>query len=90
MVNAIIKGACVSNLPAFTLDGAAVVWFFVSILVYRFVAEWGPLEGNSIAGVVQAQRQAWMRNMAMRENRVLDGVVLQSLSRATPSLPRPR
>jgi uncharacterized membrane protein len=70
----------VSQLPAFTLDGTAVVWFFLSILIYRFIAEWGPFEGRSIAGVVQAQRQAWMRNMAMRENRVLDSVVLQSLS----------
>ena len=64
----------------FTLDGAAVIWFFAVILIYRFVAEWGPYEGQSIAGLIQAQRQAWMRNMAMRENRVLDSVVLQSLS----------
>jgi uncharacterized membrane protein len=70
----------VSNLPAITLDGAAVIWFFASIVIYRFIAEWGPFEGRSIAGVVQKQRQAWMRNMALRENRVLDGVVLQSLS----------
>ena len=69
-----------SIFSTFTLDGAAVIWFFAAILIYRFVAEWGPYEGQSIAGLIQAQRQAWMRNMAMRENRVLDSVVLQSLS----------
>jgi uncharacterized membrane protein len=68
------------TLPAFTLDTAAVAWFFGSILVYRFVAEWGPFKSQGIAAVVQAQRLAWMRNMAIRENRVLDGVVLQALS----------
>jgi uncharacterized membrane protein len=68
------------SLPVLTLDGVAVIWFFVAIVVYRFVAEWGPFQARSIAGAVQAQRRAWMSNMAMRENRVLDGVVLQSLS----------
>jgi uncharacterized membrane protein len=61
-------------------DALAFGWFAVSILVYRVLAEWRPLERHSIVGAVQEQRIEWMRNMARRDNRVLDGVVLQGLS----------
>jgi uncharacterized membrane protein len=61
-------------------DVAAFGWFVVSIVGYRLVSEWGPLARRSIVGAVQQQRVAWMRNMARRDNRVLDGVVLQGLS----------
>jgi uncharacterized membrane protein len=61
-------------------DAAAFGWFVLSIVGYRTIAEWGPLEARSIVGAIQRQRLAWMRNMARRENRVLDGMVLQGLS----------
>ena len=61
-------------------DLAAMAWFAMSILTYRLIAEWKPVEERSIVGAMQAQRIAWMRNMARRENRVLDGIVLQALS----------
>lgn len=61
-------------------DIAAVTWFIVSIFGYRLVAEWQPLERRSIVGAVQRRRIEWMRNMARRDNRMLDGVVLQGLS----------
>ncbi len=58
---------------------AAFAWFVVSIVGYRFLAERTHLEGRSIVGAIQIQRVEWMRNMARRDNRVLDGVVLQGL-----------
>ncbi len=61
-------------------DPVAFAWFACSIAGYRLIAERGPFERRSIVGAVQRQRVAWMRNMARRENRVLDGVVLQGLS----------
>ena len=54
-------------------------WFILSIVGYRMLAERELFESRSIVGAVQKQRVAWMRNMARRENRVIDGVVLQSL-----------
>jgi uncharacterized membrane protein len=69
------------NLAAsFDLDALAMAWFLASIIGYRAIAEWGPFQNHSIVGAVQQQRIAWMRNMARRDNRVLDGVVLQGLS----------
>ena len=69
-----------SNWIMSNADAIAFGWFLLSIVGYRVVAEWGPLERHSIVGAVQHQRAAWMRNMARRDNRVLDGVVLQGLS----------
>jgi uncharacterized membrane protein len=70
----------VNSLILSNADAAAVIWFVLSIVGYRVIAEWGPMEGRSIVGAIQEQRIAWMRNMAQRDNRVLDGVVLQGLS----------
>lgn len=61
-------------------DFVAFGWFVLSIVGYRMVAEWGPLEGRSIVAAVQKQRVSWMHNMSRRDNRVLDGIVLQGLS----------
>lgn len=60
-------------------DFAAFVWFVVSIIGYRAIAEWSPLERSSIVGAIQQRRVDWMRNMARRDNRMLDGLVLQGL-----------
>lgn len=61
-------------------DVIAFGWFVLSITGYRFIAGLRPLEQRSIVGAVQRQRAEWMRMMARRENRVIDGVVLQGLS----------
>ncbi len=61
-------------------DVVAFAWFALSIVGYRLIAEHTAIERGSIVAAVQRQRVAWMRNMARRENRVLDGVVLQGLS----------
>jgi uncharacterized membrane protein len=60
-------------------DALAAAWFVGAIGLYRAVAEWGPLEARSIVHAVQSQRVAWLKNMARRDNRVLDAIVLQSL-----------
>lgn len=62
------------------LDSLALAWFALAFLGYQWISGWGPLVRRSVAGAVQRQRIAWMRNMAMRENRMLDGVLLNGLS----------
>ena len=66
------------NPPLF--DVAALAWFLAAFVGYQWLAGWGPISRRSVAGAVQRQRVAWMRNMAMRENRMLDGVLLNGLS----------
>lgn len=61
------------------LDTISVLWFVVLLIGYRIVASWQPLERRSIVGAVQAHRVAWMCNMAARENRMLDAVLLGGL-----------
>jgi uncharacterized membrane protein len=67
------------SLNGISLDSLAIAWFVLSIGAYRAVAERRPFEINSIVHAVQRQRVAWLKNMARRDNRVLDAIVLQSL-----------
>ena len=61
-------------------DLIAFVWFLVSILGYRMIAGFGPLERISIVGAVQRQRERWLRNMALRDQRIVDAQLLGGLS----------
>jgi uncharacterized membrane protein len=62
------------------LDQIAFAWFVVAIGGYRLITEYGPLRRRSIVAAVQAQRLRWMLNMAARDNRMIDGIVLTGLS----------
>jgi uncharacterized membrane protein len=63
-----------------TLDLVAIIWFAITTGGYRLLTVFTRLESDSIAGAVQQQRLRWMRNMAERENRMIDAVLLNSLS----------
>ena len=62
------------------LDLIALVYFLGVIAVYRLMLHRTGLGDRSLVGAVQRQRIAWMTNMAQRENRMLDAVLLGSLS----------
>jgi uncharacterized membrane protein len=61
------------------LDAIAIAWFLMLVVGYQIVAARRPLAARSIVDAVQRQRVAWMLNMAVRDNRTLDAIVLQSL-----------
>lgn len=61
------------------LDIAALAYFLVVIGVYRLVLSRSGLGEHSLLGAIQAQRVVWMQNMARRENRMLDAILLGSL-----------
>lgn len=61
-------------------DLAALAWFFAAILGYRTIASYGPLERRSIVGAVQRRREEWMRNMAVRDGRIVDAHLLGGLA----------
>lgn len=62
------------------LDLLAVVWFFIAVAGYSQIAGREPLLGRSIVGAVQRQRITWMRNMAVRDARIVDAHLLGGLA----------
>ena len=61
-------------------DVIAFAWFILTVSLYRLMLRIPGLERRSIVGAVQEHRVLWMRNMAQRDPRVLDAVLLGSLS----------
>ena len=62
-----------------SLDLIAAIWFAALLGGYRLLTGRPALERRSIVGAVQAHRVAWMCNMAGRDNRVLDAILLGGL-----------
>lgn len=67
-----------SLIPA--LDLIALGYFVGLIILHGLLLRWTGAGRKSLVGAVQLQRQAWMLNMAQRENRMLDAVLLGGLS----------
>lgn len=65
--------------PIEPIDAAAILWFVLAVGGYRFIAELGPLKSRSIVGAVQAMRVQWLRTMAVRENRLMDAFLMNTL-----------
>ena len=61
------------------LDLAALVYFLLAIGIYRLIAGARALERRSLVGAIQEQRVRWMLNMAKRDNRMLDAILLGRL-----------
>lgn len=62
------------------LDLAAIAYFFLAIGIYRLIVSLPALQRRSLVGAIQQQRVRWMLNMAGRDNRMLDAILLGSLS----------
>jgi uncharacterized membrane protein len=61
------------------LDWAAFALFLLTVFGYARISARPIFRARSIVGAIQRQRIAWMINMAGRDNRVLDAVVITSL-----------
>ncbi len=61
------------------LDLAALGYFLLAILIYRLFSGRAGFEGRSLVGAIQQQRVRWMVNMAKRDNRMLDAILLGGL-----------
>lgn len=68
------------DLAATSLDAAALVLFFVAVVGYGYFAGLASVERRTIVGAVQRQREDWMRNMAIRDVRIVDATLLGGLS----------
>ncbi|MGD9784864.1 MAG: DUF599 domain-containing protein [Hyphomicrobiaceae bacterium] len=70
------------NFPLSALDIAALGLFVGFIALFEVLAWFGPLAGRGLAAEVQKQRRAWIRQMALREQRHIDAILLSSLSQS--------
>lgn len=70
----------VTEVLARPLDLAALGFFLVVATLYGEITRLPPLAKVGIARAVQEHRLAWMRNMAVRDNRVIDTILLGGLS----------
>lgn len=61
-------------------DLIALGYFLAAALIYSRITTAGPLARRSIAAAVQKHRIQWMRNMTIRDNRVIDTILLGGLS----------
>lgn len=68
-----------SDLPLSRLDVAAIVWFALAFIGFQNLSRFAWFERRSIAGAIQRHRFAWMRQMAMRDNRTSDAMLMQQL-----------
>lgn len=66
-------------LPLTPLDSLALAWFALTFIGYQNLSRLPWLDQRSIAGAIQRHRIAWMRNMALRENRMSDSMLMQQL-----------
>lgn len=61
------------------LDLIAVGWFLVLFAGYHYLSARPRLAASSIVGAIQRQRELWMANMATREPRIMDSMLLGNL-----------
>jgi uncharacterized membrane protein len=72
----------VSVIASFSIgaDAFAFVYFAVLVVGYQTITGIRSLVDRSIVGAVQRQRVDWMRNMAVRDQRIVDAQLLGGLS----------
>jgi uncharacterized membrane protein len=69
-------------LPLAPLDALAVGWFCFLTLSFGLLMRLERRASRTLTGAIHEKRIIWMRNMANRENRMMDVVLLQHLSTA--------
>ncbi len=62
------------------LDIAALVYFALAVFIYRVIVARRAETRGGLLGAIQEHRVNWMLNMAKREQRMLDAILLGSLS----------
>jgi uncharacterized membrane protein len=62
------------------VDVLALAWFVACTVGYNLIAGSGPLWRTSLVGAIQGQRMRWMANMAQRNDRVIDVLLISNLA----------
>ena len=64
------------------IDLAALVWFLLVWNGYTFFADRVKKGGLSLLTVMKKHRAGWMRQMLLRENRIVDATIMSTLMRS--------
>ena len=62
-----------------TADILSLTWFAIVWVGYTWYADRGPWPKHSLRAVMHTHREEWMRQMALRDNRVADVNILRNL-----------
>lgn len=62
------------------LDAWAFAWFLACTVGYNLVTSVRPIWRESLVGAIQTQRMVWMVNMAHRQDRVIDVILISNLA----------
>ncbi len=65
------------------LDGAALGFFLFGWWLHGWVIDASPLHSRSLSYAMKAHRREWMRQMAQRQNRIVDASIITGLQQAT-------
>lgn len=60
-------------------DFLSLAWFVILWVGYTFFADRGPGRHRSLRAVMHRHRVEWMRQMALRDNRVADVNIMRNL-----------
>ena len=72
--------AMLARIEATPLDLIAFPWFLACTLGYNLSASLPALARRSLIGAIQRQRVRWMTNMAARDDRFIDIVLVGNLA----------
>lgn len=62
------------------LDVFAFVWFLVCTVGFTLLVHWTGIEQRGLVGAIHEQRVRWLSNMAHRNDRVIDTLLLSSVA----------
>ena len=61
-------------------DGLALAWFFAAWIGYAWYSRRASVHGSTLLATTNRYRRYWMLQATSRDPRVLDGIIVQSLS----------
>lgn len=70
----------VAGIDMTLLDLIAFLWFVAATVGYGLFSRYGPASGSNLISAIQRQREAWMANMARRDDRVQDVLLVSNLA----------
>ena len=70
----------VAGIDMTLLDAIAFLWFVVATVGYGLFSRYGPASEINLLSAIQHQREAWMANMARRDDRVTDVLLVSNLA----------
>ncbi len=79
-LSGLLSPVTVAGIGMTLLDALAFLWFAIATIGYSLFTRYGPASESNLISAIQRQREAWMANMARREDRVQDVLLVSNLA----------